>query len=341
MSVLRAGLIGLGMMGRHHARVLRSLDGVELVGVADPAGDPHAVAGDLDVLPDVEKLIATGIDMCVVAVPTAFHEEVGLALAEAGVHTLVEKPLASTVEGAARLAEAFDKAGLVGCVGHIERYNPALQNLRARLEQGELGEIYQVVTRRQGPFPNRVADVGVVKDLATHDIDSTAWVTQRSYRSVSARTAHKSGRQHEDLVAVVGELSDGTVVDHLVNWLSPMKERVTVVTGERGAFVADTISADLTFHANGVQPLEWEAMASFRGVTEGDMIRYAIPKPEPLRTELAAFRDAILGREASGTGAVVGMWEGLAIVEVAEAILASAAQGRTIDLPRPEARPVE
>ncbi|REF36108.1 Gfo/Idh/MocA family protein [Thermasporomyces composti] len=339
MSVLRAGLIGLGMMGRHHARVLRSLEGVELVAVADPAGDPHGVAGGLEVLPDVEKLIATGIDMCVVAVPTAFHEEVGLALAEAGVHTLVEKPLASSVEAAARLAEAFDKAGVVGCVGHIERYNPALQNLRARLEQGELGEIYQVVTRRQGPFPNRVADVGVVKDLATHDIDSTAWVTQRSYRSVSARTAHKSGRQHEDLVAVVGELSDGTVVNHLVNWLSPMKERVTVVTGERGAFVADTISADLTFHANGVQPLEWEAMASFRGVTEGDMIRYAIPKPEPLRTELTAFRDAVLGREVPGTGAVVGMWEGLAIVEVAEAILASAAEGRTVDV-RLEARRV-
>ncbi|HZC26903.1 MAG TPA: Gfo/Idh/MocA family oxidoreductase [Actinopolymorphaceae bacterium] len=339
MSALRAGLLGLGMMGRHHARVLRSMDEVDLVAVADPSGDPHGVAGGLDVLPDVEKLIAAGIDICVLAAPTAFHEEVGLALAAAGVHTLVEKPLASTAEGAARLAAAFEAAGLVGCVGHIERYNPALQSLRVRLEQGELGEIYQVITRRQGPFPHRVFDVGVVKDLATHDVDSTAWVTQRSYQSVSARTAHKSGRQHEDLVAVVAQLSDGTVVNHLVNWLSPMKERVTVVTGERGAFVADTVSADLTFHANGVQPLEWETMASFRGVTEGDMIRYAIPKPEPLRTELTAFVHAVRARSgASGratdgrTSDVVDMREGVAIVEVAEAIIRSASQGRTIDL---------
>jgi UDP-N-acetylglucosamine 3-dehydrogenase len=329
MAVLRAGLVGLGMMGRHHARVLRSLEGVELVAVADPGGDPHRVAGGLEVLPDVEKLIATGIDICILAIPTASHEEAGLALAEAGVHTLVEKPLASSAEGAARLAEAFAAAGVVGCVGHIERYNPALQNLRHRLEHGELGEIYQVITRRQGPFPNRVADVGVVKDLATHDVDSTAWVTQLPYRSVSARTAHKSGRSYEDLVAVVAQLSDGTVVNHLVNWLSPMKERVTVVTGERGAFVADTIAADLTFHANGVRPLEWDTMASFRGVTEGDMIRYAIAKPEPLRTELAAFRDAVLGRDDAD---VVGMREGLAIVEVAEAIIRSAVEGRTIDL---------
>ncbi|SDR78457.1 Gfo/Idh/MocA family protein [Actinopolymorpha singaporensis] len=349
MRALRAGLLGLGMMGRHHARVLRSLDGVELVAVADPGGDPHGVAGGLDVLPDVEKLVTAGIDLCVVAVPTAFHEEVGLVLAAAGVHALVEKPLASTVEGAEKLAAAFEAQGLVGCVGHIERYNPALQALRGRLDHGELGEIYQVITRRQGPFPNRIADVGVTKDLATHDIDSTAWVTRGRYLSVSARTAHKSGREYEDLVAVVGQLDDGTVVNHLVNWLSPMKERVTVVTGERGAFVADTIAADLTFHANGLRPLEWETMASFRGVTEGDMIRYAIPKPEPLRTELTAFRDAILRNRdgagpdletdthtdadpSTGGGDVVGMREGLAIVEVAEAILRSAAQGRTVGL---------
>lgn len=337
MSGLRAGLLGLGMMGRHHARVLRTLEDVELVAVADPVGDPHGVAGGLEVLPSVEKLIASGIDMCVVAVPTAYHKQVGLALAEAGVHTLIEKPLASDVAAATALAEAFEKAAVIGCVGHIERYNPSLQSLRKRLEQGELGEIYQVVTRRQGPFPNRITDVGVVKDLASHDIDSTAWVTRQKYRSVAAHTAHKSGRKHEDLVAVVAQLSDGTVANHLVNWLSPMKERVTVVTGERGAFVADTLNADLTFHANGVQLLEWEAMASFRGVTEGDMIRYAIAKPEPLRTELQAFRDAILGLDSD----IVGMNEGRAIVEVAEAIIESAGSGRTVALaattdPEPE-----
>jgi UDP-N-acetylglucosamine 3-dehydrogenase len=328
MTTLRAGLIGLGMMGRHHARVLRSLDSVELVAVADPGGDPHGVAGGLPLFDSVEQLIAAGIDYCVVAVPTAFHEPVGLALAAAGVHALVEKPLAQDGEAAARLAEAFESAELVGAVGHIERYNPALQNLRQRLSNGDLGSVYQVVTRRQGPFPARIADVGVVKDLATHDIDLTAWVTQQPFRTVAARTANKSGREHEDLVAVVGQLADGTVTSHLVNWLSPMKERVTIVTGERGAFVADTLTADLTFFANGLIPTTWDGVAAFRGVAEGDMIRFAFPKPEPLRTEHEAFRDAVLGKSDE----IVTMRHGLATVAVAEAVLTSAREGRVVDL---------
>ena len=330
-AVLRAGLIGLGMMGRHHARVLRSLDGVELVAVADANGDTHGVADGLPMLSRVEDLIAAGIDYCVVAVPTALHEAVGLALAEAGVHALVEKPLAADSSGATRLAEAFDARGLVAAVGHIERYNPALQNLRARLEQGELGDVYQVVTRRQGPFPARIADVGVVKDLATHDIDLTAWVTRAQFAAVSARTALKSGREHEDLVAVVGLLTDGTVTSHLVNWLSPMKERVTVVTGDKGAFVADTLTADLTFHANGTVPMTWRSLAEFRGVSEGDVIRFAIAKPEPLRVEHEAFRDALLGRDSD----IVTMRQGLATVAVAEAVLESAARGETVQVRQP------
>jgi predicted dehydrogenase len=323
---LRAGLVGLGAMGRHHARVLGSLDGVELVAVADAAGDPHGAAAGRPVLGSVEQLIAAGIDYCMVAVPTAYHEDIGLQLAAAGVHAMVEKPLAPDVAGASRLAAAFEAAGLVGAVGHIERYNPALQSLRRRLEAGELGDLFQIVTRRQGPFPARISDVGVVKDLATHDIDLTAWVARQPYHAVAARTAHKSGRQFEDLVAVVGTLADGTVTNHLVNWLSPMKERVTVVTGEKGMFAADTITADLTFFANALVPSQWEAIAKFRGVSEGDVTRFAIPKPEPLRTEHEAFRDAVLGKDAD----IVTMRAGLATVAVAEALLLSASQGRTV-----------
>ncbi|WP_147918027.1 Gfo/Idh/MocA family protein [Ruania zhangjianzhongii] len=328
MANLRAGLIGLGMMGRHHARVLRQLEGVDLVAVADPAGDPHGVAGPLEVLPDVQALIGAGIDYAMVAAPTRFHTETGLALAEAGVHALIEKPLASDTAGAQRLADAFEAAGLVGAVGHIERYNPALQSLRTRLEAGELGEVYQIATRRQGPFPSRIADVGVVKDLATHDIDLTAWVAQREFTSVAARTAYKSGREHEDLVAITGFLTGPVVTNHLVNWLSPMKERVTVVTGEKGAFVADTLLADLTFHANGEIVTRWDDVAQFRGVSEGDMIRFAIDKPEPLRTEHENFRDAILGKDTD----IVTMAQGLNTVRVAEAVLESAATGQSVSL---------
>lgn len=328
MANLRIGLVGLGMMGRHHARVVRETDGVDLVGVADELGDPHRVAGDLNVSHSVAELIDVGIDAAVVAVPTTFHEDVALELANAGVHALVEKPIAGDVAAGTRIVDAFESRGLVGAVGHIERFNPALQSLRQRMEAGDLGDIYQIATRRQGPFPSRIADVGVVKDLATHDIDLTAWLAQSRFMTVSAHTTLRSGRQYEDMVSFTGKLANDTITNHLVNWLSPMKERVTLVTGTRGSFVADTLSGDLTFFENGTVATEWESVAAFRGVSEGSMIRYALAKREPLRLEHEAFRDAILGVRHD----IVTMREGLETVRVAEAVLQSAAGSVAVEL---------
>jgi len=327
---LRAGLIGLGAMGRHHARVLAGLEGVELVAIADPDGDPHGRGHGAEIVSTVADLIDRGIDYAVVACPTGLHVEVGLELADAGVGALVEKPLADSLAGAEKLVEAFESRGLVAGVGHIERYNPALQSLRSRLEAGELGEVYQVQTRRQGPFPHRIADVGVVKDLATHDIDLTAWVTGEEYATVAAQTFHKSGRPHEDMVAVSGKLESGPIVNHLVNWLSPFKERFTMVTGTKGSFVADTLTADLTFHANGAVETDWEALRSFRGVAEGDSTRFAISKREPLQVEHENFRDAVLAG-AAGEG-VVTLRQGMRTVLVADAVLQSAESGTMVDV---------
>jgi UDP-N-acetylglucosamine 3-dehydrogenase len=294
---LRAGLVGLGMMGRHHARVLASLPGVDFVGVSDPAGDAQGVAQGRTVVASVDELIELGIDYAMVAVPTIYHLEIGKKLAASGIHAMVEKPLSHDTATSKELVKAFDDAGLVGAVGHIERYNPSLQEARRRLDQ--IGSLYQVVTRRQGPFPARIADVGVVKDLATHDIDLTSWITGQPYASVSARTALRTGRVHEDLVAVVGTLQDGTITNHLVN---------------------------LTFYANGTVTSGWDEIAQFRGVSEGDVIRYAIAKHEPLRMEHEHFRDAILGKPSD----IVTMEQGLATVMVAEAIIESANSNSTV-----------
>ncbi|TYC97441.1 Gfo/Idh/MocA family oxidoreductase [Arthrobacter echini] len=328
MADLRVGLIGLGMMGRNHARAIREVEGLQLVAVADAYGDPHGAAGDLPLCGSIDELIGQGLDLAVCAVPTGLHEEVGLALAAAGVHTLVEKPIADTVQAGQNLVEAFEEAGLVGAVGHIERFNPALQSLRSRIASGDLGEVYQIATRRQGPFPARIADVGVVKDLGTHDIDLTSWLAQSPFVSVSARTGTRSGRPHEDMVTASCQLENGVITSHLVNWLSPMKERVTVVTGEKGAFVADTLTADLTFYENGTFTTEWEAVSNFRGVSEGNITRLALTKREPLRSELEAFRDAALG-VADNT---VTMREGLNTLRVAEAIIEAARDGVVRDL---------
>lgn len=328
MANLRAGLVGLGSMGRNHARNLLALQGVDLVAVADPAGDQTGMLGDTPVVDTLEQLLEQQLDYCVVAAPTKLHGELGDEVARAGVHMLVEKPVAMTAETGRQMVDTFERAGLIGAVGHIERYNPALQEMRRRLEAGDLGDLYQVSTRRQGPFPARIADVGVVLDLASHDIDLTGFVTGRTFTSISARTAHKSGREHEDLVAATGLLKGGLVSNILVNWLSPQKERSTMVTGELGTFVASTLTGDLTFHANGTVESQWDDVAHFRGMTEGDVIRFAFPKPEPLRTEHEAFRDAVLG----DTSRIVTLQQGLAAVTVCEAILESAATGKTVEL---------
>lgn len=326
MSKLRVGLIGLGMMGQHHARVLSSLEGVDFVGVCEPAGDSNNLAQGRTVVKSVDQLIKMKIDYAMVAVPTNNHLETGLALADAGIHALIEKPLAQDLNSAQKLTQAFSQARLIGAVGYIERFNPALQEARKRIEQ--LGTLHQVVTRRQGPFPARITDVGVVKDLATHDIDLTAWVTNQKYTNVSARTFFKSGREFEDMVAVVASLSGGSIANHLVNWLSPIKERVTILTGEKGSLVADTLTADLTFYANGNVSTDWDTVSRFRGVSEGDVTRYAFLKKEPLRLEHENFRDAILGKKSE----IVSMNEGLETVRVVETILKSANLGATIEI---------
>lgn len=325
---IKMGLIGLGMMGRHHARVLRETEGISLTAVADAMGDPHNVAGRTPLFDSVDGLIETGIDAAVVAVPTKFHEEIGLKLAEAGIHTLIEKPVAHDLAAAERLVTAFEEAELFAAVGHVERFNPALMSMRARIENGDLGNVYQIHTRRQGPFPARIADVGVVKDLGSHDIDLTAWLAQSRYERISADTTYRSGREHEDMVSITGKLLNGIMVNHVVNWLTPFKERLTVVTGERGAFVADTLTADLTFFENGTIDGNWDAVTTFRGVSEGTVTRFALEKREPLRSEHEAFRDAILGKRDTA----VTLREGLETLRVAEAAIDSGRTGRSVVL---------
>lgn len=319
MTRLRAGVLGLGMMGRNHCRVLSTLDGVDFVGVYDPAESLPAQIQGAPVIRDLEQFFALNLDYCVIATPTVYHLETGRLLAERGIHALIEKPVASDADASRELASRFRDAGLVGGVGHIERYNPALISMRTRLNDGLLGEIYQISTRRQGPFPGRIADVGVIKDLATHDIDLTAWVSQQSYVSVNARTAFRSGREHEDMVIAIGTLSGGTIVSHTVNWLTPFKERTTIVTGEKGTLVADTLTADLTLYENGVVNTEWSGVAAFRGVSEGDVTRFALTKREPLLAEHEAFRDAV---RTGDTTAIVTLDEGAEVVATAERLIA-------------------
>ncbi|HMS61761.1 MAG TPA: Gfo/Idh/MocA family oxidoreductase [Solirubrobacteraceae bacterium] len=328
-AVLRGAVLGLGMMGRHHARLLQGTPGVRFAGAVDPGGDRYgAVTDPALVFASIGALLAAGApDFAIVAVPTDDHVAAVRELAAAGVDLLIEKPLAATVEEGREIIGICDAAGVRAAVGFVERCNPALLELRRRVQEGQVGEVFLIATERVGPFPGRVRDVGVVKDLATHDLDLVRWLGGAPIERLAAQTQHRMGREHEDLVLVTGRLDSDVSFNTVVDWLSPAKVRRTRVLGELGMLVADTLTTDLTFYANGETTSEWDAAQALRGVSEGDATRYALARREPLLVELEAFLDLLRG---DADARVVSLAEGLEAAVYADAVLASAASGETV-----------
>ena len=329
---LGGAVIGLGMMGRHHARLLQSMPSVRFAGAVDPGGDRFGVVNDHALLYDsIDALLAAAgtPDFAVVAVPTGDHVDAVERLTAAGVSVLVEKPVAGSADEARRIIALVAEHGVRGAVGHVERCNPALVELRRRTLEGQLGELFLIATERIGPFPERIRDVGVVKDLATHDLDLVRWLGSSPVGRVAAQTMHRMDREHEDVVLATGQLRSGTAFNCQVDWLSPTKVRRTRVLGERGMLVADTLTADLTFYENGHVRSEWGAVQQQRGVSEGDATQYALSRREPLLVELERFCDYVAGDDDAD---VVTLEEGLETVLAAEAVLWSAQHGQTASM---------
>ena len=326
---LRGAVLGLGMIGRHHARILQTTPGVEFAGAVDPGGDRFRSVHETENLyTSLDDLLRGGApDFAVVAVPTEEHVAAVERLAGEGVHVLVEKPLAATGDEAREIIAIVDRAGVRAAVGHVERYNPALLAAREKLE--DLGPLMLIATERSGPFPDRIKDVGVVKDLATHDLDLVRWLGDSPVEVVAAQTSHRMGREHEDLVLATGRLASDVPFHCAVDWLTPTKTRRTRILGERGMLLADTLTGDLTFHENGHVAIEWAATQQLRGVSEGNATRFALERREPLVVEHEAFRAYIAGDDA---GPVVGLEAGLEAVLTAEAVLDSARRGETVRL---------
>ncbi len=312
---MRVGVIGLGSMGKNHARVIHELQDSELASVFDPLSSEIKEIYGVPTTDKLEDLLSSNLDYCVVSSPTGTHAEMALLLAEHGIPALIEKPIAASMPEGKKIIDAFAIASLPGGVGHIERFNPAVQGLKTQLENGLLGEVFQITTRRTGPFTGRIADVGVIKDLASHDIDLVSWIADSKYKSVDARMTHRSGRSHEDLLIAVATLGNGTVVNHLVNWLSPYKERVTTVLGEKGLLVADTLNTKLTYIENGLLHKAWDETTGFKGVAEGEVRDFELGATEPLRLEHLSFQSDIKAGKVIDS---VSLAEGLEVLRVAE-----------------------
>ncbi len=294
--VLRAAVIGVGMMGRNHARVYAQMEGSRLVAAADSdvrALESIARVYKVNVYTDyVQMLEQEKPDLVSIAVPTCAHLAVALEAMHRGIHTFLEKPIAASVEEGNEILRCAAETGVKVAVGHIERFNPAVIELKRQLDTGQLGRIFQIHARRVGPFPSRISDVGVVVDLATHELNLLEHLVGSEVESVYAEMRQRIHASQEDMVTAILRFKDGTVGILDVNWLTPTKIRELYLIGEKGMFSVNYLTQDLFFYENDFLNGNWEGLA-IMGVSEGRKIRHNIKRKEPLLAELESFLQAI------------------------------------------------
>jgi predicted dehydrogenase len=318
---MRVAVIGAGTMGANHARVYSELPDAELVAIADIdearlQSAPREASTRL--YPDARELFAEEQpDGVSIAVPTRRHLDAALAATEREIALLVEKPLAGEIDDAQRIRRAAETSNVPLMVGYVERFNPAVQELKRRLETGVLGRVIEASVRRVGPFFPRERDVGVAHDLATHDIDVLRWLLEREVEQVQAETQRGVRTPHEDALAGVLRFEGGVVASLEVNWLSPVKLRELSLLGERGMFVVDYLRQELRWHGGRADEpsASGPEVVSFPGAGEA-----------PLRAELSAFL-RVARRDVPPP---VTADDGIAAIRVADALVVAADRGAPV-----------
>jgi UDP-N-acetylglucosamine 3-dehydrogenase len=334
---LRVGLAGLGSMGRNHLRVLHGRADIRLAAVADPipgvlvhATDQTGAQGFAEPLAMIAE---AHLDAVVIAAPTTAHVPLALAAIERGIAILVEKPLAATVDEAMRIVVAARATGVPVQVGHVERFNPAVLELGRLIDDGWLSTIYSIASRRAGPFPARIRDVGVTVDLATHDADILSWIARERPSRVYAETAQRIHATNEDLLFGLLHFPSGTTGMLDVNWLTPAKRRQLLVVGEEGMFELDYLTQRLTF-TRATDTTNPRLIGGYAPTFEGDLVELPVASAEPLALEL----DSFLGVVRRGGRPVVDAEDGLWAVAIATSLLTAATEGRAVDLTTLSAR---
>ncbi len=291
------GVIGAGVMGANHIRVLAKAEWVDEVLVFDGFRQIKPESGKVRQVDSLETLLESGPVYAVVSTPTSSHLDIAKKCAQFGVPTLIEKPVASTAQDARELVDVYSQRKLLSWIGFVERFNPAAAALRAKLSEGVIGKLLQISTTRVGPNPARINDVGVVLDLASHDIDLVHWLTGSEYVEQSGQLQIAPDTNLEFAFLGVARLHSGVTVSHNVNWISPRKIRQFSLTGDQGTLVADLLNAELRLYKNGSSSSEWEVFKQLRGMSEGEMTQFVVPVREPLALEHEAVFRGVSGAQ--------------------------------------------
>lgn len=318
---LRIGVVGVGVMGSNHARVLSGLAGVTLIGVADTNMEQASlVARTLGcaAVATVDELLDLKPDAVSIAAPTELHHQVALQCIARGVHVLVEKPIASTVAEGQEIVMAARRANVTLMVGHVERFNPAVEAIKQAL-RGE--SILSIGITRVGPFPPRMSSVGVVIDLAVHDIDLIRWFTDSDIIEVQPQVS-SAVAEREDIALLQFRTANGVLAHINTNWLTPFKARTVTVATRAKYIMGDLLTRQVT-ECFGFQP---DGSYSMRHLSVG----YS----EPLRSELVSFIEAV---RTGGPPAVTGE-EGVASLDIATRCLVDHTAKASRQAPRVVAR---
>lgn len=324
---MKVAVIGVGSMGQSHARVYAHREDVKLVAVAD--SNPEQVQKvakkyHTKAYVDYKKMIAEEeIDAVSIAVPTILHYDVAMHCLAKKKHLLLEKPIATTERQAEEIIRCAQENNVKLMIGHIERFNTAVLELKERLDKGELGEIYKIDVQRIGPFPIRIADVGVIIDLSVHDIDIIDYLLSMEPTRLYAETQRKLRTDHEDSVTAL--LRYGKEIHAIlnINYLSPTKIRQLKIFGKKGMFKVNYLDQVLYFYENrGFGSDDWNS------VLEGDMKKIHLPKKEPLQSEIEAFITCIKeNKEPPVSGE-----HGLKVLKIANMLLKSAQEQKIMEI---------
>lgn len=328
---LKAIVVGLGYMGSRHARVLSQIEDIKIAAVVDPnlarrEQFAHHNPRTLTFTAIEEALECVNVDFACLAAPTESTPAIAEIVIDAGIPMLIEKPIATDEDVALELARKAEMRGVLFGVGYVERCNPAVQALKERLEEGMIGRIHQLQARRLSPFPDRDSTHGVAIDLATHDIDVMRYLTGAEIERVFSESGRRLSEGSEDLIAVTMRFDNDSTALLEVNWLTPRKVRELTVTGEDGAFTINYLTQELYFYGHPTERTNWDALANMRGAGEGDMVRYALPRREPLQVQWERF---LLALDDDGELATSG-YDGYAALSTARAIQLSGACHRPI-----------
>jgi UDP-N-acetylglucosamine 3-dehydrogenase len=258
-------------MGRHHVRILAGMASCELVGLADPNAEKEALAGQYGAayFADYRALLDTRPDLVSIAAPTALHYRIACDALDAGCHLLIEKPICASVEDAEQLMAKAEAAGRSIAIGHVERFNPAVRQLKEIVASGELGEILTVNNLRVGPYHGRILDTGIVLDLGTHDVDLISYLLGERAESVFA-TAIRRVHSHEDHAVLQLAFSGGKSGIIETSWLAPYRARNIFLVGTKHFALCDLQHKVILVYDD--NPRGGSLLSGIREVPQGDAL---------------------------------------------------------------------